>query len=737
MVLDKHLKKCSLWRKSQPRDGNSIFRAIAELLFNSQITYTKVKNYYFDFIHRYPKQFKQMCERMLPFFVSCYDNQSNKLTINLSVLSQLFLINFQIYHDGCSVQTVPSMFRYDHDLKLARLEEDHFDILYADVYRDNLAYVQSLFYTILYKHVFQIDIPFNKKNFTLQTVREPYFLTQDAYEFSHLERCFNILYFENISLTLWKSEFSSDLISNVSGLPDIKVTYSLGDEVRVYSPNTENKPYYLGKIINLNVTPGMHEVLASNRGTEIVDIGHLQPVFDEDESSNFSSQTQLINTERPSMPLDKHVMLLDSVDSHGEVASFQCQSNKLHNSDSKFAQFSKSTFLPTSSSITELKNMEIGSKSIQAPPGFEEEVNIQEVQQISESNCSKTFTSTSSLTIQGPKHKYGPQSAVVKQKYQYEHNSKDPDSTLVMKPFEQIYETAHSQIKKLQFKLNNSPEFLSPKFSIHPEGSDLPDDKFILQYFYNLGVQYQLMRSHGSSWKDVLPNSCPPLYHDNNYHAGNQMMPFMFRDTPGLYFSQDMVVPNYFYDMAMMPIIQGYGPPLTYNMQGEPFMVQNYGKHFKEESDSEKMQSLNKQDNIYDNEEHQADRSSTNSLFKSKSEIDPSFSNPGVDKFEVSPFDLMKKPLDDIQNDPTSWPQPGGDKNDISWLNNDIIENQNAAYSNALKKGTPNKQPSYTAERTIYASNSGCTSIAKSTLAKRNSSNSQNAHLNSYANRKT
>ena len=114
------------------------------------------------------------------------------------------------------------------------------------------------------------------------------------------------------------------------------------------------------------------------------------------------------------------------------------------------------------------------------------------------------------------------------------------------------------------------------------------------------------------------------------------------------------------------------------------------------------------------------------------------FSNPGgVDNFEALPFDLMKKPLDDIQNDPTSWPQPGGDKNDISWLNNDIIENQKAAYSNALKKGTPNKQPSYTAERTIYASNSGCTSIAKSTLAKRNYSTSQNIHLNSYANRKT
>ena len=178
-------------------------------------------------------------------------------------------------------------------------------------------------------------------------------------------------------------------------------------------------------------------------------------------------------------------------------------------------------------------------------------------------------------------------------------------------------------IKKLQFKLNNSPEFLSPKFSIHPEGSDLPDDKFILQYFYNLGVQYQLMRSHGSSWKDVLPNSCPPLYHDNNYHTGNQMMPFMFRDTPGLYFSQDMVVPNYFYDMAMMPIIQGYGPPLTYNMQGEPFMVQNYGKHFKEESGSEKMLVPIKQDNIYVNEEQ--DQKSSNSLLKSKSEIEPSF----------------------------------------------------------------------------------------------------------------
>ena len=408
----------------------------------------------------------------------------------------------------------------------------------------------------------------------------------------------------------------------------------------------------------------------------------------------------------------------------------------LHNPETKFTQFPKSTFLPTRSTLEEVKNLEIGSKSNQAPPGFEDEVNVQEVQQLTENNCTKTLNSSSIITIQGPKHKYGPQSAVVKQKYQHDYNSKDLDSALVMKPFEQIYETAHSQIKKLQFKLNNSPEFLSPKFSIHPEGSDLPDDKFILQYFYNLGVQYQLMRSHGSSWKDVLPNSCPPLYHDNNYHTGNQMMPFMFRDTPGLYFSQDMVVPNYFYDMAMMPIIQGYGPPLTYNMQGEPFMVQNYGKHFKEESGSEKMLVPIKQDNIYVNEEQ--DQKSSNSLLKSKSEIEPSFSNPGgVDNFEALPFDLMKKPLDDIQNDPTSWPQPGGDKNDISWLNNDIIENQKAAYSNALKKGTPNKQPSYTAERTIYASNSGCTSIAKSTLAKRNYSTSQNIHLNSYANRKT
>ncbi|KAI6661359.1 Bifunctional UDP-N-acetylglucosamine transferase and deubiquitinase ALG13 [Oopsacas minuta] len=747
LLFDQHLKKYSLWRKPLPRDGNSIFRAVAEQLFKSQFLFSILKNNYLQFISTHPVQFQSMTERLTPYHISCSGNDNNKLTLNLSVLSQFYRIKFFIYRESTDIQTISNgILQPLTTLSLARLEDDHFDILYPDSYRDNLAFVQSIFYSILYKNIFQIDLPFSRKNFTLQTIREPYFITQDAYEFSHLERCFNTSYFENISLSLWKSEVSSNSNTISSNIQSLKLSsYSLGDEVRVFSPNTENKPYYVGKILNLNVTPGMHEVLASNRGTEIVDIGHLQPAYEDNDKSQLSSHTNVLtNPERSPIPSlhssDQVNLFKDSINSKNEFApSFTPHCDLAQNIVPHTIQSSRSSYISPKDSFTELNSWDIDSKSDQ-PPGFEDQDighGVQKSENANSSNSTNVYKPTHSLTnAHGPKHKYGPQSAVVKQKYQHEQNL--TDSTLVMKPFEQIYETAHSQIKKLQFKLNNSSGFLSPKFSIHPEGSDLPEDKFILQYFYNLGVQYQLMRSHGSSWKDVLPNSCPPLYHDSNYHSGNQMVPLMFRDTAGLYFSQDMVVPNYFYDMAMMPFIQGYAPPLTYNLQGEPFLVQNFGKHFKEESDSEKFHPSIKHDAVYGNEENTTRK--PNSSIRSRPENESHLTNSGsVDSFDVSPLHLMnyKKPLDDLQSDPSSWPQPGGDKQDIPWINNDLIENQRAAYSNVLKKGTQNRQPTYTAERTIYSSNSGASSVAKNSMPKKNYPGSQNVGPNTYAARKT
>ena len=736
--MDLYLKSENLWRKPLPRDGNSLFRAIAEHIYASQSLYPQVKMNYLKYISNHLDQFgtTDRIENIL----------EDSAPINIYALSQLYRVKFRIYEEATDVNIISNDFTVsDRIISLSCMDEDHYDLVYPDFHRVNLAFVQSVFYHMLYKNVYQIDLPFSNKHFTLQSIRDPYFFKQDAFEFSHLERCFNILYYENVSLSLWKSGLCQNSSSLDLNLQFLKFNnYSLGDQVRVYSPNTENKPYYIGKIINLNVTPGMHEVLAPNRGTEIVDIGHLKPVCDENDIPDSSSvQKDISKSKSANIPSSNEfpIFIEDSKDLTNDMSSsFNTLSELSSNDCSKQVTISsRSSYVSNSAPIIEVNDWDRKTFSHQVPPGFEEEPDlVKNVKHLGDggSTTSSDLYSQRDDNFNGsnaPKHKYGPQSAAVKQKFQAESSLKELDPLCGMKPFEQIYETAHSQIKKLQFKLNNSTCFLSPKFSIHPEGSDLPDDKFILQYFYNLGVQYQLMRSHGSSWKDVLPNSCPPLYHDSNYHASNQLVPLMFRDTAGIYFSQDMVVPNYFYDMTMMPFIQGYAPPLTYNLQGEPFMAHNYGKHFKEDLDPEKIQSSLKSEGFCVGDQTSFEKS--NSLSKLQLEVEVPLTNTrSFDRLAVQPMQIInqKKPLDDPQNDPTSWPQPGGDKDEITWTNNDLVDNQKAAYSNVLKKGTQCKQPSYTAERTIYASNNSNSSVTKSSQSKRNYVNLNNVNLSTF-----
>ena len=729
--MDFNLKSENLWRKALPRDGNSLFRAIAEHIHLSQSLYLQVKINYLKYLSN---NFAQFGFEKLP---------KNNDPVNLYALSQLYRVKFSIYEEGRDVNIIPNeAILNEKTISLSWMDEDHYDLVYPDYNRVNLAYVQSLFYHLLYNNVYQIDIPFSNKQFTLQSIRDPYFFKQDAFEFSHLERCFNILYYENVSMNIWKSALCQTISAIDSSSKSLKFnSYSLGDQVRVYSPNTENKPYYIGKIIKLNVTPGMHEVFGPNRGTEIVDIGHLKHACEENDSSGFSSCQQEVckpDLEIISSRSEYPVIYDDSNDSKCLSPLFNAQSDLSSENDCNLNTTSiRSNYVTINNDpMKKVNNWGEKTFSHQVPPGFEEESdlvkNTHHLENESTSICSNIYKQDEFNNSHAPKHKYGPQSAAVKQKYQDENCMKELEPVIGMKPFEQIYEPSHSQIKKLQFKLNNSGAFLSPKFSIHPEGSDLPDDKFILQYFYNLGVQYQLMRSHGSSWKDVLPNSCPPLYHDTNYHSSNQLIPLMFRDTAGIYFSQDMVVPNYFYDMAMMPFIQGYAPPLTYNLQGEPFMVQNYGKHFKEDLDPEKFPCSNKSE-TFCVPEQASEKSDSLSKLKLAVEV-PTSNTRSYDKFAINSTQIMnhKNPLDDPQSNPTSWPQPGGDKDEISWSNNDLVDNQRAAYSNVLKKGTQSKQPSYTAERTIYASNSSSSSVAKGSQSRRNFTNLHNLNLNSF-----
>lgn len=694
--LDSFLDSHDLWRKTVPRDKYSLFRCISEHLYNSQNLYLRAQNHYFRFMSNSTHSSNS------PLTQSFFD-KSNDIFIDFGALSALFHLNFQIIQKDkpYSVSNLKFSKKY---LTIVQTEDDHFDLVYPRIFKQNLSFVQSLVYTILYKTVFQIDVPYSMKDFTLQSIRDTYFLKQDVYEFSHLERCLNSFYYENLIIRNWNYDTQNTVLTSYDNLSCI--SYAIGDVVKVFSPNTDNKPFYLAKIVKLNVTPGMHEVLAPNRGTELVDIGHLKPVLEQDDTYDNDSVLTHSATAKSIKFEDADVSAKSSAFRDG----IPCEVNQ-----SNFpVATSISTNGPTAkhSNNQNISNVSQPDLINQVPPGFEEMSIIPTSSKLLTDSGSLAFSSldiqqVDDVAIKAPKHKYGPQSAAVKQKFTQEPKLDSKSSVSGLKPYEQVSENAHSQIKKLQFKLNSSSNFLSPKFSIHPEGSDLPEEKHILQYFYNLGVQYQLMRSHGSNWKDVLPNSCPPLYHDNNYHSSNPMIPILFRDSAGVYFSQDVLLPNYYYDMTMLPFIQGYLPSMPYGMQGEQMVLPNYGKNLKEEHELGKLNQLGEFSSPDLSSENEVSGKSNlhfnnktdNELYSSKSR---NFEASNLQNIQI--FN-QKNPQDNPQSDPNSWPQPGGDKNvgNISWIHN-INDSQRPAYSNALKKGTSSKQHNYTAERTIYAS---------------------------------
>lgn len=791
--MDLFLESRGLCRKVMPKDGACLFRAVAEKIYYTQNKHLLVRKHCIQHIKNNRDQYEHSMGRNFTDYIKRMSGETAcGGQLEMHVLANLYKLNFEIYRSQDEPEAVTHVKNTDILISLIFADGEHYDLVHSKTEKESEAYAQSLLYGLLYKEVFQLDLLSHTREVSLQPFRERYFQKQDAYEMTHLEKCFSTQNYANIPLKHLKNCKNEQVVSDKLSVPHVH-EYLEGEEVKVYSPNTDNKPFYLAKITRLNVTPGMHEVVANNSGTELVGIAHLRPVHIEKEEdasaikpkeevkkSRKNSQNDT-KTNSPSYPHSKYHPNANPDTTINKTTLSAHQSDQRQNNSAyelnKISPTHISTERPTSAKSPPSTN----PIPVQETPPLDKISDVPAVIQPSQANIVKqikpvakqTNTTTdhksgnipSAYSHSQTQHKYGPQAEHVKKTVQETQVTPHPTH---QKPFAQVTENAHAQIKKLQGKLNSSPAYANPKFSIHPDATDLPEEKFILQYFYNLGVQYQLMRSYGSTWKDTLQNACPPRYYcpattSTQQQSPSPVIPMLFQDRPGLYIGQEMMVPPYFYgDVPLMPFMQ-YMPSLPYGLQSEPFFVSNYGKHLKEED-----QDLNKLGQIHGGDLHSNMQtnyitgghvqqplasieqpelplpSRTVPLIKNKLEEADSYipimnRTPNFDPQKSSSVEInnqpniVQKPPDDPQTDPKSWPQPGGsDKsggsfNEKTWTSE--ADNNAQRYSSALKRGAQNRPTAnYTPDRTIYSSGNANQVGTKGAPPKRANNNTYNVN---------
>ncbi|CAF0992278.1 unnamed protein product [Didymodactylos carnosus] len=154
-ATDTYLEKLGLWRKRMPQDASSLFRAISESLFCTQVNHYDVRLQCIEYMQVFKNDFSEELSMNIMNYLSLLkDPNFCGGLLEVKALSRCFRINIIVYFNQA---TEPLCFNYDNAIQTVSLVliGYQFDRVIKEEKRTQLAIAQAFTYKLLFSEVFK------------------------------------------------------------------------------------------------------------------------------------------------------------------------------------------------------------------------------------------------------------------------------------------------------------------------------------------------------------------------------------------------------------------------------------------------------------------------------------------------------------------------------------------------------------------------------------------------------
>ncbi|XP_037264286.1 putative bifunctional UDP-N-acetylglucosamine transferase and deubiquitinase ALG13 [Falco rusticolus] len=158
VAMDEYLGSLGLYRKMTARDTSSLFRAVSEQVFSSQIYHVEVRKACVLFMRQHQHKFQSYVEGAFEKYLERLgDPKETAGHLEMKALSVMYKRDFILYRYPAKPPTYATDNGFEDKILLCCSGNGHYDSVYTKQFQENAAICQAVLYEILYKDVFGMD----------------------------------------------------------------------------------------------------------------------------------------------------------------------------------------------------------------------------------------------------------------------------------------------------------------------------------------------------------------------------------------------------------------------------------------------------------------------------------------------------------------------------------------------------------------------------------------------------
>lgn len=156
--IDVLLESIGLIRHVVPRDGNSLFRCISQSVFFTQSCHTIVRQHLLQFANLQTQEFSKMTQLSInKYKKKITDTKLDGELLDMRIAAKLYKINISFYVDANPF--MPLIIETPNSVKTLQVclnDEGTYDLVFDKESVENISFVQSVIYEMLYNDVFRL-----------------------------------------------------------------------------------------------------------------------------------------------------------------------------------------------------------------------------------------------------------------------------------------------------------------------------------------------------------------------------------------------------------------------------------------------------------------------------------------------------------------------------------------------------------------------------------------------------
>lgn len=156
--IDILLESIGLMRHVVPRDGNSLFRCISQSVFLTQSCHTIVRRHLLQFAILQTQEFSKMTQLSInKYKKKITDTKLDGELLDMHIAAKIYKINILFYVDANPF--IPLIIETPNSVKTLQVclnDEGTYDVVFDKESVENISFVQSVIYEMLYNDVFRL-----------------------------------------------------------------------------------------------------------------------------------------------------------------------------------------------------------------------------------------------------------------------------------------------------------------------------------------------------------------------------------------------------------------------------------------------------------------------------------------------------------------------------------------------------------------------------------------------------